>query len=268
MVSRLTTLPAAAALAVLATACAPAAGTLPEGGFDYQLGGGYRPPAGVEVVVLDSTEEPAPGSYPVCYVNGFQTQPGEEGRWLDEGLVLLDGEGEPVADPGWPDELLLDTSDPAGRERIAELLAETVAGCAEAGFAAVEFDNLDSYTRSDGALTAEDNLALAEELVAVAHDEGMLAAQKNTAGETERAREAGFDFAVAESCAAWGECESYTSVYGAQGVLDIEYPDTLRERGLTFADVCADPDTPPRTILRDLDLVPDGAEGYLYETCR
>lgn len=275
MNSRLTPLPAAAALAVLATACAPAADLsahtrpegLPEGGFDYQLGGGYPPPDGVGIVVRDSTDRPEPGLYSVCYVNGFQTQPGEADRWLDEGLVLLDDAGEPVADPGWPDEFLLDTAGPAERERITELLTETIGGCADAGFAAVEFDNLDSFTRSDGALTAEDNFALAGELVAVVHDHGMLAAQKNTAEETERGLDAGFDLAVTESCGAWDECGVYTAAYGAEGVLDIEYPDTLEERGTTFAEVCADPDTPPRTILRDLDLVPGDAEGHLYEAC-
>ncbi|WP_306370434.1 endo alpha-1,4 polygalactosaminidase [Nocardiopsis sp. CC223A] len=267
--------PAAVTAALLATACAPAADLsahagpdgLPPGGFDYQLGGGYGPPDGVEIVVRDSTDEPAEGAYSVCYVNGFQTQPGEEGEWLDEGLVLLDDAGEPVPDPGWPDEFLLDTSDAARRERIAELLTETVAGCADTGFDAVEFDNLDSFTRSDGALTAEDNFALAEALVAVVHDHGMLAAQKNTAEETERGLAAGFDLAVTESCGAWDECGVYTAAYGAEGVLDIEYPDTLEERGVTFAEVCADPDTPPRTILRDLDLVPEGDGGHLYESC-
>ena len=270
-----TPLPAAAVLAVLATACTAAAdlsahtlpGTLPAGGFDYQLGGGYPPPDGTGIVVRDAADRPEPGLYSVCYVNGFQTQPGEADRWLDEGLVLLDGAGEPVADPGWPDEYLLDTSDPAGRERIAHLLTETIAGCADAGFAAVEFDNLDSFTRSGGALTAEDNFALAGRLVAIARDHGMPAAQKNTAEETGRGLAAGFTFAITESCGAWDECDVYTSAYGADGVLDTEYPDTLEERGTTFVQVCADPDTPPRTILRDPDLVPEGAAGYVYEAC-
>ncbi|MFL1382347.1 endo alpha-1,4 polygalactosaminidase [Nocardiopsis protaetiae] len=266
---------AAVAAALLATACAPSADLSahaepdgpPPGGFDYQLGGGYPPPDGVEIVVRDSTDAPEPDRYSVCYVNGFQTQPGESDRWLDEGLVLLDDGGEPVADPGWPDEYLLDTADPAKRARITELLTETIEGCAATGFAAVEFDNLDSFTRSNGRLTADDNFALAEALVTVVHDHTMLAAQKNTAEETERGLAAGFDFAITESCGAWNECDVYTAAYGAENVLDIEYPDTLHERGLTFADVCADPDTPPRTILRDLDLVPPTAEGHLYEPC-
>src|SRR6478736_3479936 len=79
----------------------------PAGGFDYQLGGAYEPPAGTAIVSRDSTDEPAPGLYNVCYVNGFQSQPGEADAW--DGL-LVEGDDGPLADPGWPDEYLFDTS--------------------------------------------------------------------------------------------------------------------------------------------------------------
>ncbi len=46
-------------------------------GFDYQLGGDYPPPTGVTVVTRDVTGSPAPGTYGICYVNAFQTQPGQ-----------------------------------------------------------------------------------------------------------------------------------------------------------------------------------------------
>lgn len=39
------------------------------------------------VVVRDSTDMPEPGLYSICYVNGFQTQPGAE--WPVE--LLVDG---------------------------------------------------------------------------------------------------------------------------------------------------------------------------------
>src|SRR5262245_45079551 len=52
--------------------------------FDYQLGGAYDPPADVEVLSRDRTDAPAPGLYNVCYVNGFQAQPGDEDFWLEE----------------------------------------------------------------------------------------------------------------------------------------------------------------------------------------
>ncbi len=260
----------AVGVAVLLAGCGAQAGeseALPEGGFDYQLGEAYPPPEGATIVVRDATAEPEPGIYSVCYVNGFQTQPGELDSWLDAGLVLLDGDGEPVADPGWPDEMLLDTSTDDKRERITEILAETVNGCAQAGFDAVEFDNLDSYLRSGGALSVDDNLALAGDLVASAHERGLAAAQKNAAEEAERGRdEAGFDFAVTESCAAWSECSVYTDAYG-DDVLDIEYPEDLEEVGANFEQVCSDPDLPSRTILRDLDLVgPDEAD-HVHARC-
>lgn len=261
----------AAGLAVAASAgCGGApesGGQLPDGGFDYQLGGAYPPAGGTRAVVRDAADAPAPGVFSVCYVNGFQTQPGEAEGWLRDGLVLRGSGGDPVADPEWPDEYLLDTSEADLRTRIAERIASRVGACADAGFDAVEFDNLDSFTRSGGALGADGNFALAADLTAAAHRHGLLAAQKNTAEETGRAREAGFDFAVAESCAAQGECAVYTAAYGRMGVLDVEYPGELDAAGLDFAGVCADPETPPRTVLRDLALEPAGAEGHLREHC-
>ncbi|GAA1114789.1 endo alpha-1,4 polygalactosaminidase [Nocardiopsis metallicus] len=265
---------AGALLTALLSGCAVGTdtpeGLLPEGGFDYQLGGAYPPPAGVTTVVRDSAAEPAPGLYSVCYVNGFQTQPGDLGRWSEETpeLLLRDEDGEPITDPGWPDEVLLDTSTAEGRERISQVLAATVDRCADAGFDAVEFDNLDSYLRSGGRLTADDNLALAARLVALAHRHGLAAAQKNTAEEAERGRrEAGFDFAVTESCAAWAECALYTDVYGPDNVLAVEYPAELEEAGLALGAVCAHVSTPSRTVLRDPGLVASDEPGYLHDTC-
>src|SRR3546814_6194319 len=49
--------------------------------FDYQLGGAYPPPDGVEIVVRDRTAGPLEDAYSICYVNGFQTQPGEQDLW-------------------------------------------------------------------------------------------------------------------------------------------------------------------------------------------
>src|SRR5687767_9981474 len=46
--------------------------------IDYQLGGAYEPPDGVEIVSRDRGAAPASGLYNLCYVNGFQIQPDEE----------------------------------------------------------------------------------------------------------------------------------------------------------------------------------------------
>lgn len=233
-------------------------------GVDYQLGGSYPPAEGVGIVARDSTEAPADGLWSICYVNGFQTQPGVD-EWLDERPELVvHVDGEPLADPNWPDEYLLDTSTPADRLAIIGVMGPVIDGCADAGFDAVEIDNLDSFTRSADQLTVEGNFALAALYVERAHDRGLAIGQKNAAELSAEARdEVGFDFAVAEECHRFAECASYTDVYG-DAVVDIEYDDDVRG---TFADVCADPATPRSTVLRDRDLVPAGESGYVFERC-
>jgi hypothetical protein len=230
-------------------------------GFDYQLGGASPVPDGVTVVARDSTDEPAGAGFDICYVNGFQSQPGAV--W-PESLLLHDASGGLLVDPGWPDEHLFDTSTPSNREALAELQEPVIDGCAAAGFDAVEFDNLDSYSRSDGALDLDDAVAFATLLVERTHDAGLVAGQKNTAELEARGRdEIGFDFAVVEECDRWDECGAFTDVYG-DAVLDIEYTDDLRG---SFDDVCAREDTPASTVLRDRDLVPADDPAYVYEHC-
>ncbi|MCE0510077.1 endo alpha-1,4 polygalactosaminidase [Microbacterium sp. KKR3/1] len=236
----------------------PPAGAVP----DYQLGGAYDPAPEVGIVGRDRGADPAPGVYSICYVNGFQTQPAELGSWPDD--LLLRHDGEVVFDPDWPDEALLDTASAERRERIADTVTAWIEGCAESGFDAVEFDNLDSYSRSDGALSLEDNLALATLYVEAAHAAGLAAGQKNAAEDASTLHErAGFDFAVTEECAVYRECGAYTAVYG-EHVIDIEYTDELP---LPFIEMCADGDAPSSMVLRDRDLVTPADDGYAFETC-
>lgn len=244
----------------------PAASTFPAGaGVDYQLGGAYTPADGVGIVARDSTEEPADGVWSICYVNGFQTQPGESEEWLAERPELVvHVDDEPLADPNWPDEYVLDTSTPAKRLAIMGVVGPILDGCSDAGFDAVEIDNLDSFSRSEDRLSAEDNIALAELFAERAHADGLAIGQKNAAELSSELRgSVGFDFAVSEECHRFAECAAYTEVYGSS-VIDIEYSDDLRG---SFADVCADPDTPASVVLRDRDLVPAGDEGYVFELC-
>lgn len=247
----------------------PTAGVL-----DYQLGGAYDEvdagsgPVAPDVVVRDATAEPLPGAYSVCYVNGFQTQPGEADRWLDdhEDLLLHDASGGLVVDPDWPDEHVLDPSTPEQREGILAILGPVVTGCADDGFDAVEIDNLDTWTRFD-AIDEDGAHALARAYVDLAHDAGLAIAQKNAAEVAGVARGVlGFDFAVTEECAVFDECAAYTDVYGDH-VLQVEYPDALDDAGLTFDDVCARDDRAPLTVLRDRDLVTPDDPDYVYMTC-
>jgi hypothetical protein len=239
------------------------------GQFDYQLGAAYELDGGLDVVVRDATAEPAAGAYNVCYVNGFQTQPGEADLWLDgnEDLLLHDAAGELVVDPDWPDEYVLDPSTEAKRDGIVDILGQVITGCADAGFDAVEIDNLDTWTRftdpATGLIEQDAALALAGAYIELAHGADLAIGQKNAAEATAAARELGFDFAVTEECAAYSECGSYTGVYG-EHVLQIEYTDNLPDG---FDAVCADPDRGPLTILRDRDLVGPDDAAYAYDQC-
>ena len=66
----------------------------------------------------------------------------------------------------------------------------------------------------------------------------------------------GTDFAVAEECNRYHECDAYTTAYGDH-VLVIEY----RRRDFD-AGCAAYPNL--SIVLRDLDLVPEGKKGYVY----
>lgn len=237
-----------------------------DGVVDYQLGGGYDPADGVTGVVRDVTDHPAEGLWSGCYVNGFQTQPADRELWLTDhpDLVLRNDSGDPVIDPGWPDELLLDISTEARRAAIAEVQTPTIDACATRGFDAVELDNLDTWTRSDGRLTEDDAVAMASLLVAAGHEAGLAVGQKNAPDLGDRGRDqAGFDFAVAEECQRYNECAAYTDVYGA-AVIDIEYADDLSG---SWSEVCADPQLPASTVLRDRDLAMPGSVEYVFDRC-
>lgn len=235
----------------------------PVGGApDYQLGAAYPPAAAVAVVARDRTAAPPADKYGICYINAFQTQPGQRGAWPAE-VLLRNPDGSAMHDPDWPDEVLLDTRTPDQRDTIADVLSSWIQGCAESGYEAVEFDNLDSYTRAGGVLRREDAAALARDLVAAAHAAGLAAGQKNAAEDASVMRAAGFDFAVAEECAAYDECASYTRPYG-EHVIDIEYTDNLTR---PFDQMCADPDTPSSVVLRDRDLVAPSEPEYHFALC-
>ncbi len=238
----------------------PPAGT----NADYQLGGAYPPGAGYGVVVRDRTDAPARGRYNVCYVNGFQTQPGELAWWRSHHpRLLLHRQGRLVRDPGWPDEVLLDTRTAQRRVRIAAVLGRWVAGCARDGYDAVEPDNLDSFTRSRHLLTRADNVALARRIVAAGHRHGLAVAQKNTDLTRAQVARAGFDFAVAEDCQVYAECSTYRRLYHRH-VIEIEYSDEGRA---SFRAACRARGDAWPIVYRDRDLRPRGHRGYVRAAC-
>lgn len=233
-------------------------------GFDYQLGGAYAPPVGTSIVERDRTDQPAGAGYDICYVNGFQTQPADSKSFARQHPdLILQADGKPVVDSGWPGEYLFDTSTAAKRAALAAIVEPWIEGCESAGYAAVEIDNLDSYTRAGELLTAEDNIAMAIQYATIAHQAGLAIAQKNTADQSALLRRAGYDFAITESCVEYRECGDYAKQYPV--VLDVEYTDELGSDA--FAAECKNPDRPPVIIMRDHDLTTPGDEDYFYRSC-
>jgi glycosyl hydrolase family 114 len=236
---------AAALLAAAAVALPPV-----NAGFDYQIGGAYPLPPGVTVVSRDWRDKPA-GDYAVCYVNAFQYQPEEP--W-PRSLVLWKFE-----DPGWPGEFAIDISTGHKRARAARFVERRLRRCAAKGFKAVEYDNLDSWTRYPRApFNRTDSIAYAKRLVRRAHRHGLAAAQKNTV-ELNGPR-LGFDFAIAEECARWRECGRYRRMYGPH-VLAIEY------RRKDFNRACRTIGGAVSVVLRDVDVTKPGTPGYRFDAC-
>ncbi|MEU0935396.1 endo alpha-1,4 polygalactosaminidase [Embleya sp. NPDC005971] len=234
--------------------------TLPptHAGFDYQIGGAYAPPTGVRVVTRDHGATPAPGLYNICYVNAFQAQPKAEGDWPAD-LLLRRSDGSIVYDGKWK-EALLDLRTPDKRTAVAAKVNALVDECASKGFQAVEPDNYDSYTRSEGLLTDDNARDYITLLSAHAHRRGLAIAQKNTSDLAEHRTALGLDFAVAEECGEWKECNDYTKYFG-NNVIVIEYT----AKGM--ANACSKWGGQLSIVRRDLDVSPIGAGKYLRKTC-
>lgn len=236
--------------------------TLPPAGarFSYQIGGPYPVPPDVRIVDRDRTEPAVPGRYSICYVNAFQAQPDALPWWQhNHPDLLLRHAGRLVMDAQW-NEALLDLRHPA---ELLTVVGAWIRGCAQAGYRAVEADNLDSYTRSQGLLTRSSALAFGRLLAAQAHSAGLALGQKNAAELSPAARAAGFDFAIAEECQVYSECSSYTDVYGTE-LIEIEYTDQDRE---FFTAACAARGRQVSVVRRDRGVTPAGGKDHVEEWC-
>lgn len=225
--------------------------------FDYQIGGPYTPASDVEVVTRDYTESPVDGLYNICYVNGFQAQPGAEKEWGN--LLLKDGNGDVVYDGDWG-EAVLDIRTEKKRESIAAKVNAMIDTCADKGYDAVEPDNLDTFTRFEDLLGEDDAMAFIRLLSDHAHEQGLAIGQKNTPDFSTRREETGLDFAVSEECGEWDECDAYTKGFD-DDVIVIEYDEDA------FAKTCAEYGDRLSVVLRDLDVVTPDDDAYVRETC-
>jgi hypothetical protein len=240
----------------------------PNAKADYQLGGSYAPVQGVSVVVRDwFTAKPltTSGAYSICYVNAFQTQPNDASSarpdltsaW-PKSVVLTQFE-----DPNWPGEYLINLRTAAHRMTAFNHVKQMINTCAAKGFNAIEFDNLDSWTRLNGLPFGKtQTVAYAKLLADYAHTKRLAVGQKNTVdlGRRNSLVTIGFDFAIAEECGAFDECSGYTAVF-ANRVIVIEYTDE------GFAKACQTVGASVSVIRRDVDLTTPGNNEYVYASC-
>jgi hypothetical protein len=244
-----------------------------DAGFDYQIGGDHDLPAGTGIVSRDWFSGQAPAdAYGICYVNAFQTQaneagahrPDERSSWPRS--LVLNRLGD---DPRWGGEYLIDLSTAQKRARAAAWVEPMIHTCADMGFEAVEFDNLDSWTRFDG--TPVENrvpfgrrhaIAYAALLVDIAHGRGLAAAQKNTVQLSRHASltRIGFDFAIAEECGRYDECQGYRDVFGDH-VIVIEY------RRRDFLETCGQHGAALSVVLRDRGVRTPDSPRYRFAAC-
>ncbi|KDN22022.1 endo alpha-1,4 polygalactosaminidase [Amycolatopsis rifamycinica] len=261
---RIASFTAAGALAAgtLAAIAAPAAAavTLPPkaAGFDYQIGGAYTPPSGVQIVSRDVSAAPASGKYNICYLNAFQAQEGQDGDWPSD-LLLRDSSGTKVVDPDWH-ETLLDLRTADKRTRVAAKVGSWIDTCASKGYQAIEPDNYDSYSRSRNLLTTTHAQEYIKLLSARAHSKNLAIAQKNTPELAGNRVANGLDFAVTEECGEYEECADYAGPFDNR-VVDVEYTASGMSKG------CPEWKNTISMVRRDLYVVPQGTSGYVRKTC-
>jgi Glycoside-hydrolase family GH114 len=235
--------------------------------FDNQLSGDYPPGRSVSIVVRDwysGKPLPRPG-FSICSINAFQTQADEpDANRPDEPSNWPAAVVSNVEDPNWPGEFLIDLATAQHRRVAFAHVKAMIDRCAEKGFDGVEFDNLDSYTRKRSMTFGQrEALLYATLLTKQAHRVGLSVAQKNMPELTKEQsrRQVGFDFAIAESCAEFSECNRYTATYG-DAVLVVEYS----EAG--FAQACRLSHGTFAVVLRDRDLRVVGEPGYQLKRCQ
>ncbi|KAJ6500958.1 hypothetical protein C8R45DRAFT_925446 [Mycena sanguinolenta] len=139
------------------------------------IGGAYTPAADIAVVTRDNSTSPVPKKCNICYIPG-------------------------------PCKYFLNTRTDTNHQALDTIINGWIDTCHLKGFNAIEPDNLDTFSRSNKLLAADNNLTLAKLFTDHAHLLGLAVTQKNTGGELDAKGKstAGFDFAVVQE---FGELE-------------------------------------------------------------
>lgn len=156
----------------------------------------------------------ATGRYAICYVDVGTWESWRADHARFPGSVL--GRRN-----GWPGERWLDIRRMAVLEPIIRARMRT---CRRKGFDAVEPDNVDGYAHPTGfAITYKDQLRYNRLVAEVAHRTSLAVALKNDLDQI-AALLPYFDFAVAEQCFEFAECQKLLPfVRARKSVFDVEY---------------------------------------------
>ncbi len=121
---------------------------------------------------------------------------------------------------GWPDERWLDITS----ENVRAIMEQRLDKAVEKGCDAVEADNVDGYSNSNGlSLTAADQLEYNQFLAAAAHERGLAIGLKNDLDQISSLISY-FDFAINEQCYEYNECATLTPfIEAGKAVFHVEY---------------------------------------------
>lgn len=122
---------------------------------------------------------------------------------------------------GWLGEKWLDVRALSSLRPLMEARADR---CVDAGFDAIDWDNVDGYSNDSGfPLRAEDQLTYNRLLAAIAHERDLSVGLKNDLGQIPQLV-GSFDFAINEQCVQFNECQLLLPFSEAgKPVVQIEY---------------------------------------------
>jgi hypothetical protein len=160
----------------------------------------------------------AMGAHAICYVSGGSIE-----NWRPDASLF------PKAvigrSNGWPGEKWLDIR---RLDVLLPIMRARAQRCADAGFDAIEWDNVDGSSNHTGfPVTASDQVTYNRALAAIAHDVGLSVGLKNDVDQLTQLLP-WFDFAVNEQCAQYHECDGYDAwVAAGKAVVQVEYSAAL-----------------------------------------
>ncbi len=158
------------------------------------------------------------GRKAICYVSAGTYENWRPDAGAFPSVVLGGGNG-------WPGEKWLDIR---RIDLIGPIIDARVAKCVEAGFDAVEFDNMDAaFNRSGFKVTPAQQIEFNRAMADIAHARGLAVGLKNDVAQLTQL-EAWFDFAINEQCAQYNECDGYDAWTAAgKAVAQVEYSAAL-----------------------------------------